>query len=148
MSRSVLFLALSLISSPAFAAGVQFKCNAVNRDGAFTDGYSVLTLNTKSVRIDYYYVNTVARETTIDYSGTYAVGGAKGGSGKLAPYRVLTLQRLNHRNRGNYDGGIRTMYLQPELLRGGTTLRNGGRGGFYAFVGHGYSYDWNICSRK
>ena len=44
--------------------------------------------------------------------------------------------------------GFEHFYLSPELTSGGFQLRNGSKGGFITFNGHGYSYETFICFLK
>lgn len=40
------------------------------------------------------------------------------------------------------------LYISKELAKGGLLLRNGSKGGFISYLGHGYSYESYICFAK
>ena len=67
-----------------------------------------------------------------------------GGESRVADYNRITLLDLK---KEAFDGGISEMYLEPTLLQPMSEYKTG-IVGKYSFIGHGYSYDWNICYYK
>jgi hypothetical protein len=110
---------------------------------AFQDGYVTMAVDAKKALVDFtfYYVNTVAHETTISYQATYKIGTQNSGSGAVAGYYALSRKKMT-----GYGEGLDTLYLEPALLL--PKSQNAGVVGKYTFTGHGYSYDWNICYYK
>lgn len=68
--------------------------------------------------------------------------GLKGGNGKMKD-RLSFIK--NYQESDIKDGDIVEFLLTPDMLQGGSLLRNGSRGGFVSFAGHGYSWETYIC---
>ncbi|WP_413558087.1 hypothetical protein [Bdellovibrio sp. HCB209] len=124
-----------LVSSVSF--GADFKCFSskypADMNHAFNEGYTVLSVNGPTVSLKYFYVNTVANNTTLKYEANYTVESIKGGSGKLSGLYIAKTQELDK---------IGRIYLEPALLG---EASSGGVIGKFVFPGHGYGYDWNLC---
>jgi len=127
----------------AFAA--DFKCYSskypIGMEHTFQDGYTRLSVKGNTATLEYYYVNTVANETTMEYQASYSVQGLKGGSGKLSN---LYVAKFNSSTTGAGIGEyIDVIYLESALLS--NKPANKGMVGKFTFSGHAYGYDWNLC---
>ncbi|MBS1958348.1 MAG: hypothetical protein JST80_02650 [Bdellovibrionales bacterium] len=137
-------LALFVLAATTSAHAAKYKCFASKYPTAdehfFADGYIILSITKTKANLKYYYVNTVAHQTTLDLDLNYKVGGVHGGSGAVKNMLV-----------SSYTGGakpfpgdqITTIYFDQALVKGNP--ESTGVVGQFTFTGHGYSYDWNIC---
>ncbi len=71
--------------------------------------------------------------------------GVKGGKGKMKDRISFT---VDYEATKNFPEEISEFLLTPELLTGGMKLRNGSKGGFMSFAGHGYSWESYICFKS
>lgn len=139
-----LFIVLGLLVASTSAHAAKYKCYPskfqTDLTHFFADGFMILNFTSKAVNLKYYYVNTVARETTLEIDVNYKLGGVKGGTSAVKDMIV-----------GSHAGGVKdypgdiihTMYFDQSLLKGMPEAP--GVVGKFTFTGHGYSYDWNIC---
>ncbi|MCX6123475.1 MAG: hypothetical protein NTV34_01800, partial [Proteobacteria bacterium] len=85
MRNLLVWLGFTLISMTANAA--EYKCYASKYPSgvqhSFENGYVLLKINKKSVNFKYFYVNTVAHETTIELDVNYKLQGVVGGNGQV-----------------------------------------------------------------
>ncbi len=138
--KSFIFSLVILGSIAANAA--QFKCVGSKYPSDlqhfFADGYTILTVSKKIVNLKYYYVNTVAKETTLDIEADYKVNGVQSGNGALKGMMVGSLKDTE-----SYPGdAIHTIHFSKSFFE---NTPSSGIVGKFVFPGHGYSYDWNIC---
>ncbi len=140
MRNFFVLVLVGLVSGQAYAA--KFKCYGSkypsDMQHFFADGYTILDVSKKQVNLKYYYVNTVARETTLEIDANYKVGGIQGGNGALKGMAIGSLVD-SHSFPGD---SINTIHFTTRLFE--NTPASGVVGKF-AFPGHGYSYDWNVC---
>lgn len=141
MLRILTLLSFCLVSLSAQAA--DYRCYSskypTDMQHTFQDGFVNLTVKAKTVKLDYYYVNTVAGETALEYSAIYNLGKIKGGTGRL---KGLVTGRIKTLKEGHYD--IDPVFFQRSLINNKNFEKKGIVGKF-VFSGHGYSYDWNVC---
>lgn len=135
-------IAFVVVFGSLTANAAKFKCYGSkypsDMQHFFENGYIVLDVSKEVVNLKYYYVNTVARETTLDVEANYKVGGIQGGNGSLKGMTIGNLVDFN-----SYPGdSIYTIHFSPSLFE--NTPASGVVGKF-VFPGHGYSYDWNVC---
>lgn len=141
MKTLIIFAAL-LTSVTAFSA--EYKCYGSkypsDMQHFFADGFVKLSVKNKTVNFKYYYINELAGETTLEIDVNYKLGSLTTGNGQLKGMRVGT---LSSEDRGYPGDSISTIHFDESLFVGSP-----GRSGIigrFAFPGHGYSYDWNIC---
>jgi len=141
MTRILILFSFCLVSLSAQAA--DYRCYSskypTDMQHYFQDGYVDLTVRAKTVKLDYYYVNTVADETTLEYSAVYNLGKIRGGNGRL---KGLITGRFKSSEVGSVD--LDPIYFQRQLINNKNFEKRGIVGKF-VFSGHGYSYDWNVC---
>ena len=138
--RYIFLLTTLLISFTANAA--QFKCYSskypADMQHYFGDGYTIISVSKKMVTLKYYYINEAAGETSLELEAKYRLNGVQGGSSALKGMFVGAL--VDHRS---YIGDpIQQIYFTKSLFQ---ATPGAGIVGKFAFPGHGYSYDWNIC---
>ncbi len=135
-------IAFLVVCGSFTANAAKFKCYGSKYPSDmhhfFADGYVVLDVTKKMVNLKYFYVNTVARETTLEVEANYKIGGIMGGNGSLKGMVIGSLVD----NRSYSGDSIDTIHFSPSLFE--NTPASGVVGKF-AFPGHGYSYDWNVC---
>jgi hypothetical protein len=142
MKNLCLLILSFLFVLSANAAG--FKCFASkypsDMDHNFEQGFVILTVKKKTVNLRYYYVNTVARQTTLNLDLNYKIGQVMGGNGQVQGMYATSLQ---DNSPINFPGdSIDTIYFDKAIIEGKV---NSGIVGKFAFTGHGYSWDWNVC---
>lgn len=77
--------------------------------------------------------------------GVFDNTGVKGGNGKMKD-RLSFVK--NYQESTELNDEIAEFLLTPDMLTGGSRLRNGSMGGFVSFAGHGYSWETFICFKK
>lgn len=107
----------------------------------FSDGYVLLSVNKDEANLKYYYVNEVANQTTLESDVTYSIKDQQGGSGKLSKLFVATVKSAEVGS-----DRIGPIYLEKTLLgKAKPKPKQKGVIGKFAFSGHGFGYDWNLC---
>jgi hypothetical protein len=146
MKKLFAVLVLSFVSTVSNAA--EYKCYAAkyptDMEHFFTDGYVLLNVKQGVVNFKYYYVNTVAHETTLEIDVNYKLGKVNTGKGSLAG---MVSSSLLAGKKGYPGDEINTIHFDQALVSN-TSSTEEGLVGKFTFPGHGYSYDWNLCYRR
>jgi hypothetical protein len=138
-----LFFGLSLVSVAGSADAATFKCYASKYPADmvhyFEGGYTILDVSAESVNLKSYSVNRENRSTTLRVDANYKINGVQGGNGALKGMAIGTLVDAH-----SYPGdAISKIHFDAELFS--VPSRRSGIIGKFAFPGHGFSYDWNLC---
>lgn len=136
------FITFLVVFGSLTANAAKFKCYGSKYPSGmehfFGEGYTILDVSKKMVNLKYYYINTVAGETTLEIDANYNVGGIQGGNGALKGMTIGSLVDFR-----SYPGdSIDTIHFSTGLFE---NTPASGIVGKFVFPGQGYSYDWNIC---
>jgi hypothetical protein len=137
-SLSLVLLA-SLLAHPALAQTLRYRCYLT------TDKSEQIRFDLRNDEMRLHDQYRVTGMEPFRVKRGYAVlenKGPKGGNGKMKDRLVFV---VNYRKSQVVSESTSHYYLEPELLTGGKTMRNGSKGGFVSFEGHGYSYESYVC---
>lgn len=145
MKHIFIVISLFAVQSQAVANLATFRCFSAGQykdDGYFNSSgqYGVLKMEEHSVTLEVYDKNGGGLGATY----VYDLDKLMSGQSKVAGFMRAN---LNYQ-KSHYSGdGITSIYFEPSLQKGGKLLHSGKKGGLLTFTGHGYSWDWNLCSQ-
>ncbi|HXH29824.1 MAG TPA: hypothetical protein VNJ01_03325 [Bacteriovoracaceae bacterium] len=137
--RTLLTVLAVLMTGSAVAANHKYQCYlTTDKDDTIS-----FDLSGESLKLhDQYRVLGLEPYKVKRGSAILENRGFKGGNGKMKDRLVFS---VNYERSEVVSENTSHYYLEKELLTGGKVLRNGARGGYVTFEGHGYSYESYLC---
>ncbi len=144
MKKIILMVVPLLFTVTGQAA--EYECHAskypTDMVHAFANGELSLSINDKALSIRFFQKSSrPVKSSKLSFEATYKLGNLLGGNGAL---KNMLVAQLVEGAEMNGDSTIPTLYVSPELLTN-NDLDKSTLIGKIAFLGQGYSYDFNLC---
>lgn len=108
----------------------------------FEDGWATISITGKEITLRSFYKSGETIQKSIE--ANYKISGTQGGNGAT---KDMYIGELDYEKSDFPDEPIGRIFLEKSLVDNEIFSKEGFVGKL-AFLGHGYSYDWNLCYNK